>query len=179
MIYSKWKYQLKMAILISMAIYILHGETVLAFTLTSHAFQPGEFIPAEYTCDGGNSSPALQWTGAPQNTQSFVLIVNDPDAPGGVWDHWVLFNIPSSLNHLEAHLKTLPKGVEEGKNSWGTTGYRGPCPPSGTHRYYFKLYALDTLLQLKSGANNKELTKAMQKHTLDMAELFGKYKRTN
>ncbi|OGT49488.1 MAG: hypothetical protein A3E82_04605 [Gammaproteobacteria bacterium RIFCSPHIGHO2_12_FULL_38_11] len=145
--------------------------------LTSNAFLNGEFIPTQYTCDGNDLSPQLHWTGEPENTKSFVLIVDDPDAPMGNWDHWLLFNIPSDINQLKEAFSKLPSGTKEGKNSWEKTGYGGPCPPSNIHRYFFKLYALDTLLSLENGATKDQLIQAMQGHVLAQAELMGRYER--
>ncbi|MCX7120433.1 MAG: YbhB/YbcL family Raf kinase inhibitor-like protein [Gammaproteobacteria bacterium] len=145
--------------------------------LTSNAFLNGELIPRQYTCDGSDLSPQLHWNGAPENTRSFVLIVDDPDAPMGNWDHWLLFNIPSNVNQLKENIAELPSGTNEGKNSWEKTGYGGPCPPSNIHRYFFKLYALDNLLPLKNGVTKEEIIKAMQGHILAHAELLGRYER--
>jgi Raf kinase inhibitor-like YbhB/YbcL family protein len=149
-------------------------------TLTSDAFAHGQSIPAKYTCVGRNISPALSWGEPPAGTQSFALIMEDPDAPGGTWVHWVLYNIPASTRSLPENLPVTGKNVPEGqglpftgKNSWGDIGYGGPCPPSGTHRYFFKLYALDETVGLLPGANMGELLKAMQGHTLGEGELMG------
>ncbi|MBS3104901.1 YbhB/YbcL family Raf kinase inhibitor-like protein [Candidatus Woesearchaeota archaeon] len=143
--------------------------------LTSSAFTHNSAIPSEYTCDGNDLSPELMISDVPSNAKSLVLISDDPDAPVGTWDHWVVFNIPP----LTA---SIPKGTEPkgtaGKNSWGRTGYGGPCPPSGTHRYFFKLYALDTTLNLPQGAAKKDLEKAMQGHIVAQAQLMGNYKRS-
>lgn len=144
--------------------------------LESPAFSPDAFIPGLYTCDGLDRSPALVWRGAPAETQSWVLIMDDPDAPNGTWDHWLLFNIPAKLQRLDEAAE-LPAGAVSGKNSWGNTGYGGPCPPSGTHRYIFKLYALDTQLNLASGVNKQELLNAMEGHVLASTQLTGLYTR--
>ncbi|MBI2655651.1 YbhB/YbcL family Raf kinase inhibitor-like protein [Candidatus Woesearchaeota archaeon] len=142
--------------------------------LTSHVFVHNGNIPSEFTCDGSGLSPPLSISDVPANAKSLVLICDDPDAPVGTWDHWVVFNIPASA-------KEIPKGKEpngvSGKNSWGRTGYGGPCPPSGTHRYFFKLYALDTVLNLPQGSSKKQIESAMQGHILAKAELVGLYKR--
>jgi len=142
--------------------------------LTSSAFQNNGAIPTEYTCDGADLSPPLTINDIPKNAKSLALISDDPDAPVGTWDHWVVFNIPPST--LQIPKGTEPQGVA-GKNSWGKTGYGGPCPPSGTHRYFFKLYALDTTLSLPQGANKKQIEAAMQGHIIEKAELMGSYKR--
>ncbi len=148
----------------------------MTFQLTSGAFAPGQPIPAKYSCDGQDSSPPLQWTDPPAGTRSFTLIMDDPDAPAGVWDHWLLFNLPADTRSL-AEQATPPAGSRGGRNSWGRTGYGGPCPPRGTHRYFFKLYALDTSLELAAGATKKELLQAMEGHLLAQAELMGTYAR--
>lgn len=147
---------------------------VVNMKLVSSAFQHNSMMPSEFTCDGSDSSPPLSITDVPANAKSLVLIVDDPDAPVGTWDHWVVFNIPQSTKQIPQD--TEPNGVS-GKNSWGKTGYGGPCPPSGTHRYFFKLYALDTILNLAQGATKKQIEAAMQKHILAKAELVGLYKR--
>ncbi len=148
----------------------------MTFELTSTAFAAGEPIPAKYTCDGVNVSPPLAWSDPPAGTQSLALIMDDPDAPAGVWDHWLLFNIPADLRHLPERAGA-PAGSVDGKNSWGRTGYGGPCPPRGTHRYFFKLYALDTKLNLPAGANKIQLLRAMEGHVLAQAELMAVYSR--
>lgn len=142
--------------------------------VTSAAFEDGATIPVKYTCDGQDRSPPLAWSGTPEGTQSLVLISDDPDAPVGTWVHWVLFDLPKDTN-------SLPEGVQDvgtdGNNSWRRPGYGGPCPPSGTHRYFFKLYALDTVLNLEAGASKEDVEKAMQGHILAQGELMGKYER--
>ena len=146
----------------------------MKMNLTSSAFAHNGQIPSEFTCDGSDLSPPLSISDVPQNTKSFVLICDDPDAPVGTWDHWVVFNIPPSTKEIKKG--TEPQGIS-GKNSWGRTGYGGPCPPSGTHRYFFKLQALDTMLSLPSGSGKKQIEAAMQGHILANAELVGLYKR--
>lgn len=148
--------------------------------LKSSAFASGSMIPSLYTCQGKNISPPLSWSGAPTDTKSFVLICDDPDAPLVTWVHWVYYNIPASTTSLpEDFPKTEkpPQGGIHGKSSFGDFGYGGPCPPWGTHRYFFKLYALDTMLTLPSGAKKKDVLKAMDKHVLSQTELVGKYKK--
>lgn len=148
----------------------------MALTITSRAFAQGQAIPAKYTCDDQDVSPPLHWDNVPPTTQSLALIMDDPDAPAGIWVHWVLFNLPANL--LDLPEKAVPpQGSLEGKNGWGRTGYRGPCPPSGSHRYFFKLYALDTTLTLGSGAGKEQLLKAMEGHILAQGELMGTYSR--
>lgn len=149
-------------------------------TLTSSAFVHGAMIPKQYTCDGQDVSPPLSWSDPPEKTRSFALIMDDPDAPMGTWVHWVIYNIPATARALPEGVSKdadLPDGSRQGRNSWRRIGYGGPCPPSGTHRYFFKLYALDTVLALASGATKEELLKAMEKHILAQAELMGRYAR--
>jgi Raf kinase inhibitor-like YbhB/YbcL family protein len=148
--------------------------------ITCPSFEPGELIPPVYTCDGKDLSPPLRWTDAPAGTKSFALISDDPDAPVGTWVHWVVWNIPSSVNSLEENQpkkESLPGGIRQGTNDFQRVGYGGPCPPSGTHRYYFRLYALDTLLDLPATTTKARLEKAMKGHVLGEAELMGKYRR--
>jgi Raf kinase inhibitor-like YbhB/YbcL family protein len=142
-------------------------EKKMDIEITSTAFDEGGMIPAKYTCDGPNISPPLAWSSVPENTVSIALICDDPDAPMGTWVHWVLFNLPPET-------KELP---EEGKNDSRRIGYSGPCPPGGTHRYYFKIYALDTKLDLEPGVVKKELVKAMGGHILGEGQLMGRYQR--
>lgn len=148
--------------------------------LKSSAFGYGQSIPVRYTCDGQDISPPLEWTDPPPGTQSFALIMDDPDAPVGVWDHWVLFNIPPETRSLPEGVPPDPdlaQGGRHGRNSWKRLGYGGPCPPGGTHRYFFRLYALDTVLNLSSGATKKDVLRAMEGHILAQAELMGTYRR--
>lgn len=152
----------------------------MAITLTSSAFEEGGMIPRKYTCDDIDVSPPLAWDAVPDGTKSLALICDDPDAPVGTWVHWVVFNIPSEVYDLaenQPHEETLPNGATQGRNDFRNIGYGGPCPPSGTHRYFFKLYALDTLLDLKPGATKKDLLKAMEGHILAQAQLMGRYRR--
>jgi Raf kinase inhibitor-like YbhB/YbcL family protein len=146
--------------------------------LTSSAFQAGGSIPVRYTCEGEDISPAFSWKEAPPQAKSFVLIMHDPDAPrAGGFTHWVIYNIPAGTGHIEektSKQEQVPVGLQ-GTNDSGEVGYMGPCPPSGTHRYYVRLYALDTELNLDPGAPHKAVVSAMQGHILDQAELMGKY----
>jgi Raf kinase inhibitor-like YbhB/YbcL family protein len=154
-------------------------EVTMAFEITSPAFANGGGIPSDFSCDGRDVSPALSWTEPPTGTQSFALIMDDPDAPMGTWVHWVIFNIPASTRDLTEGTPTDPQlsdGSQQGKTSAGSTGYHGPCPPSGTHRYFFKLYALDTVLSLSTKVDKKELLAAMEGHVLVNAELMGTFK---
>lgn len=146
----------------------------MTIQLTSAAFQEGGTIPKKYTCDGQNISPQLDWSGLPDQTKSLVLIVDDPDAPGGTFVHWVLYALPADLKGLSEGAST---GVQ-GANSFRKSGYGGPCPPKGsTHRYFFKLYALDTSLSLKPGASKADVEKAAGGHILAQGQLMGKYGR--
>ena len=156
------------------------GDQAMAFELTSSVFTQGEPIPVKYTCDGEDISPPLEWGDPPQGTRSFALINDDPDAPVGTWDHWILYNLPSEARSLPEAIPSdaeLSDGSQHGQNSWRRPGYGGPCPPSGTHRYFFKLYALDTTLDLASGVNKEQLLQAMEGHVLGQAELMGIYSR--
>ena len=152
--------------------------------VTSPAFQPGGSIPSKYTCEGQDNSPPLAWSGAPANTKSFALIVDDPDAPDPakpqrVYVHWVIYNLPVTTTNLpeNASKKGVLKGGVQGKNDWGKAEYGGPCPPIGRHRYFFKLYALDTALPANKLLDKKGLEAAMQGHVLEKAELVGTYQK--
>jgi Raf kinase inhibitor-like YbhB/YbcL family protein len=154
--------------------------TPMQIKITSAAFKEGEMIPTKHAYEASNASPALAWSEPPAGTKSLALICDDPDAPVGTWVHWVLFNIPATTRELPENVapeKTLGLGERQGKNDYGHFGYGGPCPPSGTHRYYFKLYALDTVLTLDPGASKAELEKAMQGHILGQGLLMGRYKK--
>jgi Raf kinase inhibitor-like YbhB/YbcL family protein len=137
-------------------------------------------IPRKYTCDDVDISPPLKWSNIPDGTKAFALICDDPDAPVGIWVHWVLFNLPSDINELSENIPlsdVLPNGALQGRNDFGNIGYGGPCPPRGTHRYYFKIYALGEKLDLKAGSTKSELVKAMTGRILGEGQLMGKYKR--
>jgi Raf kinase inhibitor-like YbhB/YbcL family protein len=149
--------------------------------LFSSAFQESDLIPAKYTCDGGDASPPLEWDGVPEHTASFALIVDDPDAPSGLFVHWVLFDIPASEKGLTEGVGIAGPaagGGTQGKNGFGKTSYGGPCPPSGTHRYYFHLYALDNKLALSPGVDRRDVDSAIRGHILAEAQLMGRYART-
>ncbi len=150
-----------------------------ALSMKSPGFQNGGDIPRKYTCDGGDVSPALAWDGAPAGAKAFALIVDDPDAPGGTWVHWVLYDLPGNAKELPEGIaaETQPRGAKQGVNDFRKSGYGGPCPPGGTHRYYFKLYALDAPTELKAGATKQQLLAAIKGHVLAEAELVGKYGR--
>ena len=151
-----------------------NGGEPMTMALTSPAFNEGGPIPSKFTCDGEDISPELDWFGTPEGTVSLALIMDDPDAPMGTWVHWVLYNLPMDLSGLREGMTGV--GLD-GTNSWNRTGYGGPCPPSGTHRYYFKLYALDTNLDLAPRPNKEALLAAMEDHILGQAELMGTYGR--
>lgn len=156
------------------------GGEKMEIKITSSAFAEGGMIPSKYTCDGANVSPPLQWDAVPEGTKSIALISDDPDAPMGTWVHWVLFNLPAQTRELPENVppdETLPNGAKQGITDFGRVGYGGPCPPSGTHRYFFKIYALDTELQIDTGAGKHGLLKAMEGHILGQGQLMGKYKR--
>lgn len=145
--------------------------------LTSTAFSEGATIPKNHTADGADVSPSLQWQGTPQETKSLAMICDDPDAPRGTWVHWVLFNLPADLTELSEGWKQTGSAAQ-GKNDFGRLGYGGPSPPKGKpHRYFFKIYALDAVLDLKEGTNKAQLEKAMAGHTLDQGQLVGTYGR--
>lgn len=151
-----------------------------AFQLRSPEFSTGDPIPVGFTCDGEDISPPLEWSSPPEATEALALILDDPDAPGGTWVHWLLFNIPPDRTSLPVGIPAQPvreDGSRHGANSWGRTDYGGPCPPSGTHRYFFKLYALDQELDLEAGATKSELLEAMDGHILAQAETIGTYSR--
>lgn len=150
----------------------------LSIELSSPAFDPGNTIPVAYSCDGDNISPPLQWRNVPQGTQSLALIMDDPDAPGNAWVHWVLYNIPAQTSELPENVApadSVPGGGSQGDNSWNRVDYGGPCPPSGSHRYFFKLYALDVMLDLDAGATKNQLLAAMEGHILARGELMGTF----
>ena len=152
----------------------------MSLTLTSTAFQEGAAIPSRYTCEGDDSSPPLAWGEPPAGTKSIALITDDPDAPGKTWVHWVVYNLPASARTLEEAFQAqreLPDGTRQGMTDFGRIGYGGPCPPSGTHRYDFKLYALDTTLSLPPGATKTQVEATMKDHILGQAQLMGTYKR--
>jgi len=147
------------------------------FKLTSPAFNHGSQIPSKYTCDGENVNPHLVIHGVPPQAKSLALVMEDPDAPAGLWIHWVMWNIPPEIKEIREH--TVPMGAEEGYNTSGEGGYDGPCPPPGTHRYYFRLFALNVKIKLPSASDKQMLEAAMEQHILATTELMGTYSRTN
>lgn len=157
------------------------GGDPMSFTVRSSDFTQGATIPLQFTCVGADISPALEWSAVPANTQSFALIADDPDAPVGTWVHWVLYNLPASVHSLPQNFPKSEKakdGTLQGRNDFGKIGYGGPCaPPGKTHRYFFKLYALDTRLALQAGATKKDLEAAMKSHILEESETMGRFSR--
>lgn len=149
--------------------------------LASNAFAANGLIPVKYTCDGEDISPPLFWDEVPTQTQSLALIVDDPDAPGRTFVHWVVYDIPPTVHQLPEKVSsantTLPDGGVQGKNDFGKLGYGSPCPPTGTHRYFFKLYALNQKLGLTAGATKNQIVAAIDRHVLATAELIGRYQR--
>ena len=151
---------------------------LMAMKLVISAFPEGATVPVMHSCEGADLSPAIEWSGAPAGTKSFALIVDDPDAPGGVWNHWLLFNIPAGVHALAQGYKPGKLG-ESGKNDFGHAGYNGPCPPKGrAHRYYFRVFALDVpKLDLKENASRAELDRAIHGHIVGQAEYMGRFER--
>lgn len=148
--------------------------------VSSTAFEEGGLIPPQYTCDGADVSPPLSWQSIPEGARSIALIADDPDAPMGTFVHWVLYDLPADVRELQENVpdaKTLPNGAKQGANGFGRIGYGGPCPPGGTHRYFFKIYALDTPTNLSPGQKKAQLLKAMEGHILAQGQIMGKYKR--
>ncbi|GAB4169152.1 MAG: YbhB/YbcL family Raf kinase inhibitor-like protein [Calditrichia bacterium] len=152
-----------------------------SFYLKADAFHEGDMIPVKFTCQGEDVSPQLQWGHVPEGTESFALICDDPDAPMGTWVHWVVYNIPADYTGFTEGMgnkQELPDGIQQGVNDFGNTNYGGPCPPPGApHRYYFKLYALDTLTDFKAGLTKSELLNQIESHIIAKTELMGKYRR--
>lgn len=153
----------------------------MSFQIATTAFSAGGAIPKKFTCDGPDVSPKLTWNEPPAGTQSFAVIMDDPDAPRGTWVHWVLYELPGDTRELSENMpkqEHLAGGARQGRNDFDKIGYGGPCPPPGKpHRYFFKLYALDAKLNLKAGATKADAERAMQGHILAQAELVGRYAR--
>lgn len=152
----------------------------MSISLRSTSFENGGMIPSKHAYDRENISPAIYWGNLPSGTKSIALICEDPDAPVGNWVHWVIFNIPPSKSGLEENVpkkERLDDGSIQGRNDYGKIGYDGPCPPSGTHRYFFKVFALDTTLSLAPGCSKSQLVREMKNHILDEGEIFGLYRR--
>jgi len=161
--------------------FVIEAEAPMSLTISSPSFANGGNIAQKFTCDGADLSPQLSWSEAPAGTKTFALLVDDPDAPVGNWNHWAMWNVPATARGLAEGLRkdaALSDGSKQGHNDFRKTGYNGPCPPPGKpHRYYFKLYALDTKLDLKPAADKKELETAMKGHILAQAEWMGRYGR--
>jgi Raf kinase inhibitor-like YbhB/YbcL family protein len=157
------------------------GAKTMSLTVTSTSFQSGGEIAKKFSCAGEDVSPQISWSGAPDGTQTFVLIADDPDAPAGTWTHWVLYDLPASSTSLNEGLpksEQLPDGSKQGRNDFRKIGYNGPCPPAGKpHRYFFKVYAVDRKLGLKPGASRGEVEKAMQGHVYAQGEYMGTFRR--
>jgi len=149
-------------------------EKKAVFAVVSSAFKNGGVIPTRFTCDGKNISPEISISNVPKEAQSFVVIMDDPDAPSGTWTHWSVFNIPPTTKVLHEGKEPIGRA---GTNSWGKTGYRGPCPPKGEHRYFFRVYALNKTLPLNVGSSRGDILTAMKGSVLATAELIGRYKR--
>jgi Raf kinase inhibitor-like YbhB/YbcL family protein len=159
---------------------IINEKRINNMKLTSSSFNNDGMIPAKYTCDAENVSPQLAWSDIPAGTQTFALICDDPDAPAGDWVHWVVFNVPNTVTELPENTPqnhTLGNGAVQGLNDFKKIGYDGPCPPGGTHRYFFKLYALDMIMTYEAEVTKSALLKGIEGHKLGEATLIGKYKR--
>ncbi len=157
------------------------GGSAQVISVRSSAFGEGDRIPSDFTCDGADMSPPIEWSGVPAQAQSLAVIAEDPDAPSGNWTHWLVYDLPPQLTRLTAGIPVgdrLPGGGSQGRTDFGKSGYGGPCPPGGEHRYFFKVYALDMMLRLRSGASKQELLQAMQGHILAEGVLMGKYDRS-
>ncbi len=170
--------------LVPMDVNLLHAEGIMALTLKSRAFDNGGEIPSRYTCEGEDVSPSLVWTGVPETARSLVLIIDDPDAPDPkapkmIWVHWVLYNIPPDVTGLPEGVvpAKLSPGMMEGLNDWKRIGYGGPCPPIGRHRYFHKLYALDTVLEVIDTPTKAKVEAAMKGHVIAQTELMGTYQK--
>jgi len=169
---------IKNTLLSSLVVSAFLCTTAQAFSISSTAFSDGGDLPKQYSCNGADISPPISIKDAPEGTKSFVLIMDDPDAPSGTWLHWVLYNVPASVTEIPEKTSTKPvweDGTMQGKNDWSDAKYGGACPPDGNHRYFFKLYALDTVLELKKKASLYKVKKAMKKHILAEAKMMAKY----
>ncbi len=160
------------------------SDSISTMPLSSPAFKDGASIPHKFSCSGKDISPPLRWTKVPSKAQSLALIVEDPDAPNLIWDHWILFNLPANINQLNAHItpeNIKYKKAKHGKNNFDQLKYGGPCPPKGDgpHTYYFKLYALDTMLSLDAGVQKKQLLQAMENHIVAQGQLKGTFERSS
>jgi Raf kinase inhibitor-like YbhB/YbcL family protein len=181
---KSWYFILTLLVLISIIMSANAQEVNKAMKLTSQSFENQKDMAKKFTCDGEDISPALEWSDVPEETKSFALIVDDPDAPDPAnpkmtWVHWILYNIPAAVSSLPENVKDvdLPEGTLQGLNDWRKTGYGGPCPPIGKHRYFHKLYALDIIIPDLTRPTKAKLEKAMEGHILHKAELIGLYQR--
>jgi len=177
---ARMKPRILLSILIFSLCCIAKGGEAMALEMESASFANGKFIPAKYTGEGEDISPPLKWSGVPEETKSFALICDDPDAPMGTWVHWVVYDIPPEVRELQENVpdsETLDNGAVQGETDFRKIGYGGPCPPSGTHRYFFKIYAVDKLLKIGPGATKKKVLDAIKGHVLDSGQLMGRYKR--
>ncbi len=166
-------------ITLSLLTQVCFAKTSSKMKITS-IFESNEIIPKDFTCNGINYSPPLSWSNIPANTKSLALICDDPDAPAGTWTHWIIFNMPplsKGLNQGVLPISEIAHETKQGINDFKKIGYGGPCPPNGTHRYFFRLYALNTKLNLESGITKNKLLTAMKGHIISEAELVGKYKK--
>ncbi|MFH0985322.1 MAG: YbhB/YbcL family Raf kinase inhibitor-like protein [Candidatus Omnitrophota bacterium] len=168
-----------------LAVFLISGEAqggkAQKLELRSSAFSEGERIPSDFTCEGADMSPPLAWSGVPDNAESLAIIVEDPDAPAKNWTHWLIYDLPATLSQLPTGIisgQEFFAGGSQGLNDFKELGYGGPCPPGGEHRYLFKIYALDAMLQLKAGASKQELLQAMRGHILAEGSLTGQYDRS-
>ncbi len=155
-------------------------ETKMEINIESRNFKDGEYIPSRYSCEGANISPQLSWTCSVEGVKTYAIIVEDPDAPSGNFTHWIVYNIPVRVSYLMENstpTKNIPDEVLMGTNDFGRIGYGGPCPPSGTHRYFFRIYGLDTAVHLESGATSREVLKKMEGHIIARGELMGRYQK--
>lgn len=162
-------------------VFVFCVNMAYALDLKSSVFSNEAYIPDKYTCKGGNVSPPLEWNEVPGETESLALVMEDPDAPSGTWDHWVIYNIPANVNELEEGIpkeEELHNGIKQGLNDFGKIGYGGPCPPPGkAHRYIFKLYALNEKMDIPAGLNKENLIKKIREHIIGESKLTGLYKR--
>ncbi len=174
--YLKIGFVLLLALVFAISSFWVEADELSLLIISSSAFEHNGMIPSKYTCDGSNVNPPFHFAEIPGGTRTLALIMDDPDAPMGTWDHWIVWNI--SLEYGRVDENTVPPGSVQGKNGWGRSEYGGPCPPSGTHRYFIKVFALDSLIPLEGGASKKDLEKAMGGHILSKGELIGIYRRS-
>jgi Raf kinase inhibitor-like YbhB/YbcL family protein len=175
-----FKYLFLIFLLAIITVPIIYSSDTMEIQVTSTAFKEGEMIPRKYTCRGENISPQIAWSNIPEGTKSFLLIADDPDAPMGTWVHWVVYNIPANFSELKERFpedSKFPDGIMQGITDFGTTGYGGPCPPSGIHRYYFKLYAIDIILDVKPRLTKQEVLNEIEGHILAKGQLMGKFRK--